>query len=70
MISENESFFGSFEAGLSQKVESHTKKMIPVIEAETVKAIIFFVAGDFFLNSSRLNIFMKVIKFKVIKFIK
>ncbi len=58
-ISANESFFDSSEAGLSQKVESQTKKIIPVIEAETVTAIIFFVAGDFFLNSSRLNIKLK-----------
>lgn len=62
-ISANESFFDSSETGLSQKVESQTKKIIPVIEAETVKAIIFFVAGDFFLNSSRLNISVEVIKF-------
>lgn len=52
MISENESFFGSVEVGLSQNDESQTKKITPVIEAEIIKAIIFFVVGDFFLNLS------------------
>lgn len=68
MTSENESFFGSFEVGLSQNDESQTKKIIPVIEAEIVKAIIFFVAGDFFLNlSMRSNIFVEVKSYQVCK---
>lgn len=42
----------SDDGGLIQKVEIQTKKMMAVIEAETVKAIVFLSAKDFFLNLS------------------
>lgn len=51
------------EAGKSQKEETQIRKITPVIEAETIKAIIFFSAEDFFLSlSKKLNMFMIVKK--------
>lgn len=44
--------FESEEKGLIQKVEIQTKKMMAVMEAETIKAIIFLSARGFFLNLS------------------
>lgn len=55
--------FDSDDGGLIQKVEIQTKKMMAVMEAETVKAIVFLFTKDFFLNLSiRSNIIVKVIK--------
>lgn len=55
--------FDSDEDGLIQKVEIHTKNMMAVIEAETVKAIVFLSARGFFLNlSMKSNMFVEVIK--------
>lgn len=60
--------FGSDEDGLIQKVEIQTKKMTAVIEAETVKAIIFLSAKGFFLRLSKyLNTAIKRLIDKIFK---